>query len=72
MEDDLDQVKLEVHVRQTRPEVSAQEQLNHPVRAVLQVSAGFPWARLTQVRMIYCSATIQQTLEGPPFLSRFP
>ena len=42
MEDDLDQVELEVHVRQTRPEVSPQEQQNHPVMGALQVSAGFP------------------------------
>jgi len=42
VEDDLDQVALEAHVRQTRPEASPQEQQNHPVVAALQVSAGFP------------------------------
>ena len=42
VEDDLDQVELEAHVRQTRPAVSPQKQENHPVMAVLQVSAGFP------------------------------
>jgi hypothetical protein len=42
VEDDLDQVEVEAHVRQTRPEVSPPEQENHPVMAALQVSAGFP------------------------------
>ena len=42
VEDDLDQVELEAHVRQTRQEASPQEQKNHPVMAALQVSAGFP------------------------------
>lgn len=41
-EDDLDQVELEAHVRQTMPEVSPQEQENHLVMAALQVLAGFP------------------------------
>jgi hypothetical protein len=41
-EDDLDQVKTEAHVMQTRTEVSPQGQENHPVMAALQVSAGFP------------------------------
>jgi hypothetical protein len=42
VEGDLDQVEMEVHVRLTTPEVSPQEQQNHPVMAALQVSAGFP------------------------------
>jgi hypothetical protein len=42
VEDDPDQVEVEAHVRQTRPEVSPQEQENLPVMAALQVSAGFP------------------------------
>ena len=47
VEDDLDQVEMEAHVRLTTPEVSPQEQQNHPVMAALQVSAGFPLARVT-------------------------
>ena len=47
VEDDLDQVELEAHVRQTEPEVSLQEQGNHLVMAALQVLAGFLWARVT-------------------------
>lgn len=42
MEDDLDQVEVEAHVRQTTPEASQQEHENHPVMAAMQVSAGFP------------------------------
>lgn len=42
VEDDLDQVELVAHVRQTMPGVSPQEHENHPVMAALQVSAGFP------------------------------